>query len=152
MLPFEKYSSFMYGLKTLLALVIVVVAAVAASFGAFSYYSMIQQSSNRPSKVTWFDASGSIISSITVTSRSSTIGFTCTPDTGPVDLRLTPSLSEVLTLSQISFPSCPSSGNIRNSVTMTAQSSASASGTLQVRQQDVYRTLAPPLQVTVQTS
>jgi hypothetical protein len=104
-------------------------------------------------KVTWRDISGSIISSVTLTASSSvdavqTVTFTCSPSAGAVELDLTPSLSNVVSLSQTNFPLCDSSPD---SVTLTAHANNDLprGGTIHVTQPDNYRTLASPLSINV---
>ncbi len=140
---------------TLLGIISVgILAAVASGVAMYAYSSTILGASVPTTpKVTWKDSSGNVITSITLSfatpgSASRTVTFTCSPSAGPVSLRLTFSLSSLVTLSLSDFQSCASTPNV---VTLTASSATavSADGTLRITQPANYRALAVPLGVLV---
>jgi hypothetical protein len=133
-------------------LAITLIALIAIAGLSYALVIGVVNGSHTP-KVTWQE-SGTTIASLDLTftapgSTSQTITFTCNPGTGPVTLKLSSSLESIITLSQTDFPSCNSTPN---AVTLTATSSTSLNvgGTLHLTQPYTYRTLAAPLQVTVQ--
>ncbi len=140
-----------------ISILVIVIALAALSLASYGAYTSIQRAAQPPiPKVTWKDSSGNIITSITLsfTAPSSThqaVTFACSPSVGSVTLRLTPSLEGIVTLSQTDFSFCNSTPN---TITISAQSSTAQaiSGTLQVRQPDIYRTLAQPLAIIVQAT
>ncbi len=143
--------------RALGTLLLIIGATAVASFLGFvtiSAYNAIQRG-GVPStpKITWTDVNGTVITSVTLTfsvpgSASATVAFTCSPATGSVQLDLSTNLFSIVTLPVADFSSCSS---ISNSVRLTASATGGLpiSGNIRVREPSNYRTLAPPLQITV---
>ena len=139
--------------KKMLPLIIVAIISMAGV--SYALVTLFISGSQTP-KVTWTDSYGAVIQSVTLHydvpgSATTTVHFTCSPDAGPITLRLD-GLSPTVTISQTNFADC---GSTPNSVTITAHSTTTLNldGTLHVTQTyNNYRTLAEPLSITVQGS
>ena len=135
------------------AVLLVLAVAIAVVGGFFAYTSTLQQSAREPKQVIWQDSNGNPITSISLSSNtlgltSQVVSFKCSPSVGIITLRLSSSLGNAVALSQSYFSSC---GNSPNTVTLTASSSSplSASGTVQVFQPDLYKSLSGALTITI---
>jgi hypothetical protein len=132
------------------AVFLVVAVAIAVVGGLLAYTSTLQQSAQQPVQVTWQDANGNAITSISLRSNtqgptSQTVWFKCNPGVGKVALRTSSSLGNAVILSQASFPSC---GSSPDTVTLTVSPNAPpSSGTLQVLQPDIYKSLSGTLTI-----
>ncbi len=137
--------------------IVVLAVAIVVTAGFFAYTSTLQsQTIQQPAQVTWRDAVGNPITSVSLTSTghegvSKTISFTCNPGVGTASLKLSSNLASTVTLSHLDFSSCGSSAN---DLTLTIPSgiSLTATGTLQVVQTDLYKTLSGQLMINVQES
>ncbi|OLD05393.1 MAG: hypothetical protein AUJ07_01570 [Crenarchaeota archaeon 13_1_40CM_3_53_5] len=139
--------------KVLVAVYLVLAAAIAVVGGLLAYTSTLQQSSQQPTQVTWQDASGNPITSLSLRSNaqgptSQTISFKCNPSVGHVTLSTSSNFGSTLTLSHSDFVLC---GSSPNTVIITASpDSPSSSGTLQVLQPDIYKSLSGTLTINIQ--
>jgi len=136
------------------AVFLLLAVAIAVVGGLLAYTSTLQQSAQQSMQVTWQDANGNPITSISLSSNtqgptSQNVSLKCSQRVGAITLRLSPGLENDIALSQSYFPSC---GSSPNTVTLTVlpTSPVSASGTLQVFQTDMYRSLSGVLSITVQ--
>ncbi|TMI06139.1 hypothetical protein E6H34_11430 [Candidatus Bathyarchaeota archaeon] len=136
-----------------MAVFVLLAVAIAVVGGLLAYTSTLQQSSQQPMQVTWQDANGNPITSLSLRSNSQvptsqTVSFKCNPSVGKITLTTSSSLGSALTLSQSDFPSC---GLSPNTVIITASpNSAMSSGTLQVLQPDIYKSLSGTLTINIQ--
>ena len=128
--------------------------AIAVVGGFLAYTSTLQQSAKQPTQVTWMDANGNPMTSLSLNPNvkgrtSQTVSFKCSPSVGKITLRASSGLGNGLRLSQTDFLLCGSSPNI---VTLTVSSTnyLSASGTLQVFQPDLYKLLTGKLTISIQ--
>jgi hypothetical protein len=128
--------------------------AIAVVGGLLAYTSTLQQSAQQPTQVTWIDANGNPITSLSLNPNvqgraSQTVSFKCSPSVGKITLRTSPGLGNALGLSPTDFLSC---GSSPNTVTLTVSSTKylSASGSLQVFQPDLYKLLSGALKISIQ--
>lgn len=141
--------------RTVSVPIVILVVVIVAATGFLAYTSTLQRSVQQPVQVTWQDRLGDPISSIVLSSsqayRSDTVSFTCSSPIGAISLKLSSNIQPVVQLSNSTYTSC---NNSPNSLTLRISSgnSVTATGTLQVVQSDLYRTLPGQLAVNVQGS
>lgn len=141
--------------RPLSALIIGLAIVIVVSAGVLAYTTTLRQSSVQPVQVTWRDATGGLITSVSLVSssttyRSQTVSFTCSGSVGAVSLQLSSSISEVHVYPSI-YASCTTSPNYVT-LSVSATNSVAATGALQVIQSDIYRTLPGQLTINVQVS
>ena len=125
--------------------------------GFLAYFSTLQQSrtAQQPAQVIWRDVVGDPITSVRLApsaqSRNITVSFTCNPAVGRVSLKLSSNIANTVTLSTSEFSSCNSSIN-NLTLAISSENSLNATGTLQVVESDLYKTLSGQLTINVSGS
>jgi hypothetical protein len=142
--------------RTVSVPIVILIVVIVAATGLLAYTSTLQRSVQQPVQVTWQDRLGDPISSILLLSssqayRSDTVSFTCSSPIGAISLKLSSNIEPIVQLSNSTYTSC---SNSPNSLTLRISSgnSVTATGTLQVVQSDLYRTLRGQLTVNVEGS